>query len=210
MASRIRSGSTLVRGDARSGPDAGGTADGAPGLLRTSAALLAEALASDDAEAGGLRADDVLADPEQALSVLGAPDGWVAARHAVVQRYGRVGALMVLAYEQRWALRHSVSTGRAPTRGRAGRGRADDGHVRRCLDALLETFGDVDAVELDELLADLERAGGAGAGGEEAEARRWLHATYAVAARDRTDAAHRAYMEALDRVLRLASPRIAS
>lgn len=199
-----------MRSNPRPGPDTGGTANGTPGVLRTSAALLAEALASDDAEAGGLRADDILADPEQATTVLGAPDGWAAARHAVVQRYGRVGALLVLAYEQRWTLRHSVSAGRSRATGRAGRGRTDGRDVIRCLDALLEHFADVDAVELDELLDDLDRAGGAGPGGEEAEARRWLHATYAVAARDRTDAAHRAYMEALDRVLRLASPRIAS
>ena len=42
------------------------------------------------------------------------------------------------------------------------------------------------------------------------DAHRWLHATYAVAARDGTPGAHRAYMRALDRVMRLVRPLVAS
>ena len=43
-----------------------------------------------------------------------------------------------------------------------------------------------------------------------AEAHRWLHATYAVAARDETVVAHQAYMRALDAVLRHVRTPVAS
>lgn len=175
------------RGPARSDPGRGHA------LAQRVTALLGEALAGDDAEAAGLRADDVLADPAGAPSVLGGPDAWPAARHAVVQRYGRVGALLVVGYE-----------------GRA----ADAGHANPPeLDRLLDDFTEMDAEEIEDLLAALPGAelpvdhlGG----DEAAAARRWLAATYAVAARDRTDAAHRAYMTALERVMRLAARRLAS
>jgi hypothetical protein len=125
----------------------------------------------------------------------------LAARYAVVQRYGRVGALLVLGYEERWRHRHSTGA-------RSRRPRGDEA-VARCLEGLLDGFAELDAVDMDELLAELDAAAGTPQG-PDAEARRWLHATYAIAARDGTDAAHRAYMEALDRVLRLARSRLAS
>ena len=45
---------------------------------------------------------------------------------------------------------------------------------------------------------------------ETIKARRWLHATYAVAGRDGRDDAHRAYMVALDGVMQLARCLVAS
>lgn len=192
-----------VTGTTAAMPAAAG-ADAAPAVLRDSAMLLADALASDDAEDEGLHADDVLADPERAVAVLGGPDAWVAARTAVVQRYGRVGALVVLGYEERWRSRH------VPSADRRQDAVATQTSVAERLEALLDGFAELDASELHELLADLDRAAGAPADDDVAEARRWLHVTYAVAARDGTDAAHRAYMQALDRVLRQARARIAS
>lgn len=159
--------------------------------------LLDQALASDDAEAGGLRADDVLADPEVALVVLGGPDAWSAARHAVVQRYGRVGALMVVGFEARFHARRGLGAEPNPAE----------------LDHLLNGFAEMDADELRAVLHGVERAAaapGEAVDDEAADARRWLEATYAVAARDGTDTAHCAYMEALDRVMRLAGRRLAS
>ena len=77
------------------------------------------------------------------------------------------------------------------------------------LEALLDRFVDADVDEVDGLLAALDGIP-AGVEDETATARRRLHATYAVAERDGTDAAHRAYMDALDRLLRLAGRRLAS
>jgi hypothetical protein len=185
-------------------------------------ALLDEAIASDDAEATGLRAAELVADPDSAVSLLGAPDTPVAARHAVVQRYGYVGALLVLGFEDRWRrLNRSATAG--PISARRHPGVAE---LWPCLDRLIDDFARLDASELDTLLAEIDRAAGAHAGevvgppdtdwagaawtAAEPEARRWLHATYAVAARDGTGAAHRAYMDALDRLLRLARSRLAS
>jgi len=171
---------------------------GSLGIRDRATTLLGEALASDDAEAVGVRADAVLADTEAALIVLGAPGAWPAARHAVVQRYGRVGALLVVGYEGRWRAR-SVHGGRPnPPE----------------LEELLDRFAQLEADELARLLAGIDRAEAArfeAAGpGEEPCARRWMHATYAVAARDGTYAAHRAYMTAFDGVVRLAARRLAS
>lgn len=185
-------------------------------LAQAARTLLGEALASDDAEAGGLHADDVLADPEMATALLGDPAAWPAARMAVVQRYGRVGALLVMGYEGRFRSRHG-STG--------------DGNPRE-LELLVDGFAVMDVHEVHEVLSLLDgldegdrrsgrqaSASGAGtqaAGWLEAEqsdsvaARRWLEATYAIAARDGTEADHRAYMRALDRVMRLAARRLAS
>ncbi|HLX89409.1 MAG TPA: hypothetical protein VKR22_13260 [Acidimicrobiales bacterium] len=173
------------------------------GVPRTSAALLAQALASDDAEESGVRAAELLADPALAVESLGHPDAPAAARHAVVQRYGRVGALLVIGYEERWrASRLTPPGGDAPSERRAS-------HVT-LLDHLLDGFSGLDADAMDTALAGLDEAEGMEVHGETSVARRWLHATYAVAARDGTEAAHRAYMVALDRVMRLAAPRIAS
>ena len=172
------------------------------GAVHASAALLAQALASDDAEATGMRAAEVLADPEAAVAVLGGPDAVVAARHAVVQRYGRVGALLVVAYEERWRRGHAGVTAAARPPGTV----ADESG----LEELIEQFADLDTAAVAELLVRLDEAEGLAVHDELASARRWLHATYAVAARDGTDTAHRAYMVALDRIMRLAAPRLAS
>jgi len=158
--------------------------------------LLAQALSADDAETAGLRADDLLARPELCPSLFGGPDAWPSARHAVVQRYGRVGALLVLGYEGRW--RASAGSDASPN--------------PAALELLLDHFGELEVDELEGLLARLEgdetrpRRGG----DEVTSVRRKLHATYAVAARDGTDAAHHAYMEALERFMGLARRRLAS
>jgi hypothetical protein len=163
-------------------------------LVIAATGLLGQALASDDAEAGGLRADDLLADGESAVKLLGDPDAWPAARHAVVQRYGRVGALLVVGFEGRWRSRRGVADSPNPPE----------------LETLLERFMELSGEELERLLSAIERAEGVDADDEEVAARRLLHATYAQAARDGTDAAHRAYMAALDAVMRQAARKLAS
>lgn len=201
MAARFRSQTGKMSG---SPPDAPGppTRGSRRTAGRAAAVLLAQALASDDAEAAGIRADEVLADGERALVLLGDPGGPVEARNAVVQRYGRAGALLVIGYEERWLA--AGGPGPAPT-DEAGR----DPAFLALLDQLIDGFGDLDTAQLAELLAAVEAAEGSPSDGEVPRARRWLHATYAVAARDGTDTAHRAYMVALDAVMRLATPRIA-
>ena len=52
--------------------------------------------------------DACSADGTTALALLGGPDASPAARAAVVQRFGRVGALLVLGYEERGRARHLV------------------------------------------------------------------------------------------------------
>ena len=64
--------------------------------------------------------------------------------------------------------------------------------------------------ELYELLCEIDDDEGFVGDEDGVDAHRWLHATYAVAARDGTPAAHRAYMRALDRVMRLVRPLVAS
>lgn len=160
-------------------------------LVDAATGLLGQALASDDAEEGGLRADDFLADPDSAVRLLGDPQAWPAARHAVVQRYGRVGALLVVGYEGRWHGR-------------------DDRPNPPELETLLDHFAELSADELDGLLAGIERAEGVDPDDEAVAARRLLHATYARAARDGTDGAHRAYMAALETVMRQAGRALAS
>lgn len=164
------------------------------GLGDAATGLLGQALASDDAEAGGLRADDLLADADGAVQLLGDPEAWPAARHAVVQRYGRVGALLVVGYEGRWHRRRGLEHPANPPE----------------LETLLDRFAELSAAELDVLLAGIERAEGVDPTDEVVAARRMLHATYAQAARDGTEAAHRAYMEALDTVMRQAGRALAS
>lgn len=171
--------------------------DGDRSLAGQVSRLLAQALAADDAETAGLRADDVLALPEQCPSLLGGPDAAPSARHAVVQRYGRVGALLVVGYEGRWRARN----------GSPAPGNPD------ALELLLDHFADIDVEGLEGLLARLEHDGETGSrrGDDEVSlVRRRLHATYAVAARDGTDAAHHAYMEALERFMGFARRRLAS
>jgi hypothetical protein len=121
----------------------------------------------------------------------------------VVQRFGRVGALLVLGYEER---------GRAQSVGpfngsREPVGRdTPDPHI----ECLVQDFAHLDAIELYELLCEIDEDDGFARGADDLDAHRWLHATYAVAARDGTRAAHRAYMYALDRVMRLVRPLVAS
>ncbi|HUY63047.1 MAG TPA: hypothetical protein VMV14_00860 [Acidimicrobiales bacterium] len=183
--------SAMNSGAPRHGPVVGGRPHAEESAVRRAFTLLGQALASDDAEAAGLHADDVLADQRRAQALLGGPDAWEAARHAVVQRYGRVGALLVIGYEDR----------------------AQPGTTARTLPALerlMNRFPSLDAEQVHVLLEEIDSEVGTGIGGESVSARRWLHATYAVAERDGTEPAHRAYMQALDRVMRLARPVIAS
>ena len=175
-----RSSPGPVRGRARRGAD----------HSRRATELVRQAMASDDAQELGLRAEDLLADPRTALVLLGGPQPWPAARQAVVQHFGRVGALMVVAYEERWAV---------------GDARTDPD-----LDGLVRDFPRLDAVDLHGLLARIDGNGEAPSADPGFDAHRWLHATFAVAARDGTPAAHRAYMQALDDVMRLVRPLVAS
>jgi len=161
---------------------------------RRAAGLLREAVASDDTEGLGLRADHVLADPRVALGLLGGPEPWLVARQAVVQHYGLVGAYLVVAYEER------------------GAGRTEPGSP---LERLVRHFASIDVAALYRVLEAIDGAapplGRAGARPDAvADAHRWLHATYALAARDGTAASHRAYMRALDDVMRQVRPLVAS
>ena len=161
-------------------------------------------MASEDADEVGLRAESVLADGTTALALLGGPDASPAARAAVVQRFGRVGALLVLGYE---AARKSAAAGdgvrprsdRATRRGRLPPRGPRAGLRRRSTPASL--YG---------LLCEIDEDEGFAGDADGDRRPRWLHATYAVAARDGTTAAHRAYMCALDRVMRLVRPLVAS
>jgi hypothetical protein len=169
---------------------------------RRATELIRLAMASEDADWVGLRAETVLADGTTALALLGGPEASPAARAAVVQRFGRVGALLVLGYEARGRARHLV----AVTGDRAlERTRRTDSHI----ETLVRDFATIDARDLYALLCEIDQDEGF-SGDEGFDAHRWLHATYAVAARDGTMAAHRAYMAALDRVMRLVRPFVAS
>ncbi|HLH46927.1 MAG TPA: hypothetical protein VKV25_07195 [Acidimicrobiales bacterium] len=110
---------------------------------------------------------DVLADPARVEVLLAGPAASPELHVALVQRYGRVGAWLVVGAAER-----------------AG-GRGGGPAVR-----LVERFAGLDATGLTALLDELEPPG-AGAGGHR------LDATFAVAARDRSPGAHRAYMAAL-------------
>jgi hypothetical protein len=187
----------VVRGGrAVRGEDVAPPGDGRQDLGGQVSRVLAQALSSEDAERAGLRADDVLADRRRCPSVLGGPDGWPSARNAVVQRYGRVGALLVVGYEARWR----------SMEGKPGRPNPAP------LEVLLDHFGELGVDELEDLLARLDDDGRTGGDGDDeaSTVRRRLHATYAVAGRDGTTAAHRAYMEALERFMGLARRRLAS
>jgi hypothetical protein len=181
--------------------EVGPTAASDSNLGKRATELLGRALGSDDAESEGLLADDVLADPELALKLLGSPSHLAGARNAVVQHYGRVGALLVVGYEERFARRQSagcepeIST--APGAG-------------RCVEQLVVDFATLDAGEIDDLLAELDACEGRAIDAEAISARRWLHATYAVAGRDGSDTAHRAYMAALGGVMQLTRSQVAS
>jgi hypothetical protein len=170
---------------------------------RRATELLREAMASEDADQFGLRAEHVLADGRTALTLLGGPDASPAARAAVVQRFGRVGALLVLGYEERGRARHGD-----PRHGLRAVERSEMGD--RHIDFLVRNFARLDSSGLYELLCEIDEDDGFAGDEDGVDAHRWLHATYAVAARDGTPAAHRAYMRALDRVMRLVRPLVAS
>jgi hypothetical protein len=166
-------------------------------VTRRVAELSSAALCAEDAEASGVYAQDLLVDPGRAVDLLGAPDVPLAARHAAVQRFGGVGALLVVACEELWQQIHSPRFS-----GEASWAEwLDEFHVY--LAQLLHRFADMSPQDMDCLVEAIERADGGSTGGEAASARRWLHVTYAIAARDGTDEAHRAYIKAFHRVLAL-------
>jgi hypothetical protein len=160
-------------------------------------------MASEDADQVGLKAETVLVDGSTALALLGGPAASPAARAAVVQRFGRVGALLVLGYEARGRALYLMPVyGHGPVE----RSERADAHI----EFLVEHFDSIDARTLYGLLCEIDEDEGFSGDVDGVDAHRWLHATYAVAARDGTPAAHRAYMCALDRVMRLVRPLVAS
>jgi len=173
-----------------------------PNRNRRATELLRQAMAAEDAEQFGLRAEHVIADGSTALTLLGDPEASPAARAAVVQRFGRIGALLVLGYEDRWARRRRLAGSGATPAAPAAAGQP--------VERIVRDFARLDARHLYHLLAELDREDGLAVGDTGADAHRWLHATYAVAARDGTPGAHHAYMRALDDVMRLARPLLAS
>jgi len=186
---------------------------------RRATELVRQAMASEDADEVGLRAEHVLADGWTALALLGGADASPAARAAVVQRFGRVGALLVLGYEEQGRANHlgpvrgpatvaANSTAHGTANGHRAPERLDDG--KRPIEHLVRDFAELGALELYRLLCEIDDAEGFTADADGIDAHRWLHATYAVAARDGTPGAHRAYMSALDRVMRLVRPLVAS
>ena len=178
--------------------------------------LVRQAMASEDVEHLGLRADHVLGDGGAAAALLGSPDASPAARAAVVQRFGRVGALLVIGYEDRWGRGGAGADPDADAPGDAAARRADtDGAPgpdgERALEVLVREFEQADAARVYELLCEIDRDDRPpGCSDYGVDAHRWLDATYAVAARDGSPSAHRAYMRALDCVMRLVRPLVAS
>ncbi|MGH9017433.1 MAG: hypothetical protein ACRDY1_06770 [Acidimicrobiales bacterium] len=165
--------------------------------------LLARALTHEDAEADGLCAPQVLADPAVALALLGPPDGAAAARDAVVQRFGLVGAYLVVAHEDRWQRHLAVLAGEAATTSAVD-------PMTRHLERLVKQFAHIAVDPLQALLGDIERTGGGVEADPVAASRHRLHAAYAVAARDGSDDSHRRYMEALNEVLKVTRPSAAA
>ena len=168
---------------------------------RQATELVRQAMASEDAERLGLRAEHMLADSVTALTLLGDPGASPGARAAVIQRFGRVGAILVLGYEERWARQRRLADGIAD---------ASDIHGGSDVERIVRDFAHLDAHRLYGLLCEIDREDGRAADDANANAHRWLHATYAVAARDGTAATHCAYMRALDLVMRLVRPMVAS
>jgi hypothetical protein len=183
---------------------------------RRATELVRQAMASEDVEHLGLRADHVLGDGGAAAALLGSPDASPAARAAVVQRFGRVGALLVIGYEDRWRRARDGGDPDAAGPGDVDEHRRDvEGAARpdgeRALEVLVREFERADAARVYELLCEIDRDDRPpGRRDDGADAHRWLDATYAVAARDGSASAHRAYMRALDRVMRLVRILVAS
>jgi len=174
-----------------------------PDRMRRAAALVSRALAHEDAEADGIYADRVLADPAVALALLGSPDADPAVRDGVVQRFGLIGALLVVGHEDRWRQHLAVLSGA----GDASRSGAETSpHVER----LVRQFPHLDVDGLQALLAEIDREEAADAGDSLSDARHRLHAAYAVAARDGNDVSHHEYMASLNQVLRMTRPSVAS
>ena len=82
--------------------------------------------------------------------------------------------------------------------------------MTRDLERLVQNFPHIDAPGLEALLHDIDRAEGAPADDHVTAARHRLHAAYAVAARDGSDATHHRYMESLNEVLEVTRPAVAS
>jgi hypothetical protein len=183
------------------GTDASETA--VPDRRHRAALLLARSLSHEDAAADGVCADRLLADPAVALALLGSPDAAPEARDAVIQRFGLVGALLVVAHEDRWQRHLAVLSAAAETVP------AGD-EVARNLERLVKHFPHLDAGRLQALLAEIDRAEGGSSGDPVAGVRHRLHATYAVAARDGSEVSHRQYMAALNEVLKATRPAVAS
>jgi hypothetical protein len=167
------------------------------GVTRRVAELSSAALCAEDAEASGVHAQELVADLSRAVGLIGAPDVPLAAHHAVVQRFGGVGALLVIACEESWQRLNAPRVSGEAT----WADWLDEIHVH--LAQLLHRFADISSQDMDCLVEAIERADGGSPGNEAATARRWLHVTYAIAARDGTDEAHRAYVKALHQVLAL-------
>jgi hypothetical protein len=181
----------------------GTSAPNAPDRRRRASLLLARALAHEDAEADGVCADRFLADPAVALALLGSPDTAPEARDAVVQRFGLIGALLVVAHEDRWQRHLAVLSGDAETTS------ASDevaGHLER----LVRHFPHLDVLGLETLLSDIDRAESGIPTDQVAAARHRLHAAYAVAARDGNEGSHHEYMDSLNEVLKMTRPAVAS
>jgi len=185
-------------------PRPGGVAaSSVPDRHRRASELLARALSHEDADADEVCADRVLADPVVALALLGSPDASPTARDGVVQRFGFVGALLVVGHEDRWRRHIAVLSGE-------GEMAAADDEVSASIERLIKHFAHLDAGKLENLLGDIDRAELETPDDEMAVARRRLHATYAVAARDGSDMSHHEYMDSLNEVLRMTRPAVAS
>jgi hypothetical protein len=175
-----------------------------PDRIRRAAELLARSLSHDDAEADGIVAERILADPEVALTFLGSHDAAPAARDAVVQRFGLVGALLVVGHEDR--LRRHLA---ALAAGAESSPVPEADRISANLERLVRHFPHLDARELASLLDDIDRVETGAPPDALSSARHRLHAAYAVAARDSTDASHHEYMESLNEVLRMTRPAVA-
>jgi len=165
--------------------------------------LLGRSLAHEDAEADGICADRVLADPAIALALLGSPEAAPEARDAVVQRFGLVGAFLVVGHEDRWQRRLAVVSGDAAVS-------MPGDVVSVYLERLIKHFAHLDVHKMATLLNDIDCAENGVPDDAVAVARHRLHAAYAVAARDGSDVSHHEYMESLNEVLSMTRPAVAS